>query len=457
MRSRSSIAGLVLLALTAFAPARPVKLWSPDELAEKAEVVVNGEVVSQKPTGEKINLLGKPEFSTRVMEATIKTIQPLTGETPPTFTFLFASLEDLQGLPNGPELVSLQDGQTYRFYLKKKGAVYVSALDGEFDDRDAVQKLPPGHEKLAPISEAEAVAIARKVFQRLRPSDPIVDADAWFNRQSVGEGWTTLFSCQPPLSYPTYTFDAEIIITDQRAISPRSWISRETPRPAQEFSQEDIGPLVRLTVKGDLSNGSFHPAEGNISSLVGHIESADDVAIRGRFTGQWAQGEDERAVFFPRAALASVQRLFSPEEVAEAAIPPAAPTKATLSFQIAELSERSDAPDTTLRTFHGRTESLPVRNTPLLTETDIQKITEYHTGDSYGLILLLQPESVKKLDAYIEAHQPARLAIVADGQVLLAPKLTGPTGGRIRLPAMFTETEAKRLVEGLTPPKPATP
>lgn len=454
MPFRSPIAALLLLALSVSADARPIQLWSPDELAGKAEVIVNAEVVSQKATDEKINLLDRPEFPTKVIEATVKTVHPLKGEVPPTFTFRFGAWDSDAPIVDGPVLIRLQDGHSYRFYLKKQGEAYVNVLHGDIDDFSAVQELPPGNEKLSPILENEAVTIARQVVQRLRPANPIVDFNTSFMPYKTSE-WTCTFYCKPPLSVPSFSYDAEIMVGDQRKISPRSWVGRESPREAGEFSKDDIGPLVRLTVKGDISSGEFRAAEGNITSLLGHITSVTDVALRGRFTSQWARGEGEREVSFPRAALASVQRLFSPEEIAEAAKAPA-PAKPPLPLQIAEVSDRADA-STTPHPFYGRAESLPVSNTPLLTEADIQKTTDYSTGDSHGLILLLQPEATKKLDTYIEAHSPVRLAIVAEGQVLLAPKLTSKTGGRIRLPAVFTEAEANRFVEGLNPPPSAAP
>jgi len=162
---------LALLAACMLAEARPVHWWTPKELCDKADFVIIGTPVSIEKVGEDTIRLGEttPMLPTAGYLARIrvnhliyaKTNEPLPNQadparaTPDNIEFRYSNLDftRIQAIANGPFRIYLEKDVMYIIYLKKdpkhEGG-YVGALDGEFDDGQAVIRVIPPETKPAP-------------------------------------------------------------------------------------------------------------------------------------------------------------------------------------------------------------------------------------------------------------------------------------------------------------------
>jgi hypothetical protein len=143
------------LALALFAgpaDARPMKVWKPAELFEKAELVIVAKITELTSTGKKSTIhLGGGNVPQPVTEFSAK-VQPIAiikGEDiPKELTVTYSNIDydqlDPPVLVNGPHRISLIKDKLFLLYLKKQDAhTYVGALDGDFDDGPAVKLLNP--------------------------------------------------------------------------------------------------------------------------------------------------------------------------------------------------------------------------------------------------------------------------------------------------------------------------
>jgi len=143
---------VVFTALSAHA--RPVRLWQPEELYEKADVVIVGVVEQTRDTGRTatIRLGNNPPLPVRRFRATVRIVEILKGKGENSMVIEYAPLDwkaIKQPVGNGPGRFMVQRDKMYLLYLKRtaEGAVWVGALDGEFDDDQAVKLLPQQTEK----------------------------------------------------------------------------------------------------------------------------------------------------------------------------------------------------------------------------------------------------------------------------------------------------------------------
>ena len=142
---RMASLGLALLSVAVDARARAIQEPPVAELAAKAEVIVDGEVVAVKWTEVRSKVTRDPNVTlpVRLAEATVKRRETSKGEMADTFVYRFFAIDPdyKQPILNGPMLTDVQPGQAYRFYLKKEGDSYVNVLHGDFDDWFAAPPL----------------------------------------------------------------------------------------------------------------------------------------------------------------------------------------------------------------------------------------------------------------------------------------------------------------------------
>ena len=182
-------------------------------------------------------------------------------------------------------------------------------LDGEFDDAPAVQPLAEGESNQnAPLSKDEALKLAAAEFRKIRPKAEIHTTIAEFSTFGKAR-WNVSFFSDPPLSYPSFTSEAEIIVDGSHRISRDSWIGGEKPRAGNKLTEKDKGPRVRLTVEGDFSRKAFKPTTGSLVSLIGVIDRIGKNSVSGTFTSPAFESPEPKSLSFPTAALRSVQRL----------------------------------------------------------------------------------------------------------------------------------------------------
>jgi hypothetical protein len=142
---------LALALLAGPATARPMKVWKPTELLEKAELVIVGKITSIVPWGKgsTIQLGSNAPIPVKRECATVEPIATIVGKNVPkklTLTYTNADYEKLDPpvLINGPHRINLIKDKLFLLYLKKgPGDVYVGALDGDYDDGPAVKILNP--------------------------------------------------------------------------------------------------------------------------------------------------------------------------------------------------------------------------------------------------------------------------------------------------------------------------
>ena len=142
------IASAVLL--TNFAAARPMKIWTSAELWDRSDFVVIGKPKEIRATGETGTIqLGEKgaKIPVRYYSAKIEVVEIIKGKTSARETSISYSRVNYAVLNppvlvNGPGRIWLEEGELFLFYLKKsKEGMYVSALDGDFDDAQAVKLL----------------------------------------------------------------------------------------------------------------------------------------------------------------------------------------------------------------------------------------------------------------------------------------------------------------------------
>ena len=145
-----SFVGCLFLTFVSSSSARPVKWWSPEELAERSEVIIVGQAIDIKPTGKKgsIRLGGtNPEVPVLFYRATVQVNATVWGEkVEGTIEVEFSQVDFEKGgrIVNGPGRFALSKGQIYILYLKQgRGESYVGALFGEYDDNQAAVVIAP--------------------------------------------------------------------------------------------------------------------------------------------------------------------------------------------------------------------------------------------------------------------------------------------------------------------------
>jgi hypothetical protein len=149
------LAGLFAVAGVYQAWARPVRMWSPEELYEKSEVVVIAVVTDVKDTGRSssIQLGSNPPHPVKIHRSKLKVVEVVKGNPAKEILLEFAPLdyEKIKAIVNGPLRVRLEKDTPYLMYLKKKDKnVFVGALDGTYDDGMAIRTLKLVHGELSP-------------------------------------------------------------------------------------------------------------------------------------------------------------------------------------------------------------------------------------------------------------------------------------------------------------------
>jgi len=142
------IAALIAFVFEFSAQARPVKLWSPEELYEKADAVIIGVAVEIQKTNQKSTLQsgGHGTIPTISRTAKLRVVYMIKGKIPTEVDFRYRLLDSDTGLENGPERVFLREGETCVFYLVKDSQnenAFVGVLEGEYDDKQAVFRVTP--------------------------------------------------------------------------------------------------------------------------------------------------------------------------------------------------------------------------------------------------------------------------------------------------------------------------
>lgn len=166
----------ILLFAGMLAEARPVRIWTPKELCDKSDFVIIGTALSVEKDGEGTIQLGtvNPVIPTINYLAVIRVDHVICSKTEerlpvragepnlPTIVFRYSNVDfKTTPLVNGPMRIYLEPDIIYVMYIKKDpnhDGGYVGALEGEFDDGQAVIRLTPEKPKVALTTGAVEVS-----------------------------------------------------------------------------------------------------------------------------------------------------------------------------------------------------------------------------------------------------------------------------------------------------------
>ncbi len=256
-RFHRHLLGRVFLLLLCSMPgveARLVRFWSPDELAAKAQIICNGIPVKVTVTDQKSQIpeSGNNSLPVRIVVATIKVLSTFKGKVGSEIELRFPAL-DFSALPghvilDGPEQIDLTVGQRYRFFLNPAAdhSWYVSALEGNQDDRSAVEPLDL-HESDTnpPLFKDEATRLATDY---LLQHHPFFGSDfKWviptFDSLVASPHWNVEFYPNG-LRYPAFTYGALVVVDANRSIDSDSYISTAPPASTPDPNMLNMPVIV---------------------------------------------------------------------------------------------------------------------------------------------------------------------------------------------------------------------
>ena len=77
--------------------------------------------------------------------------------------------------------------------------------------------------------------------------------------------------------------------------------------------------------------------------------------------------------------------------------------------------------------------------------------------ESTAIAVTLSKSAGERMGVWSKGHLGERLAIVLDGQILMAPTVQSPLGAHFMIEGNFSSSEAKAIVKKLTTKKPSQP
>jgi hypothetical protein len=276
-----------------------------DELIAKAAIVCNGVVLDMSNTG--VSGKDKKTYPTTIWKAHLRILGVYKGAVSvgqeielrfPQLDIKKVHVFTVTGMM--PTWIDLQRDHRYRFFLRPvQDGTCLGALDGDFNEGKAAEPLyadePDGS---PPLFKKEAIGIANDYRQKWQPQN-ISSAPASSEASYFGSVGTIQFCSKPPLSYPAFTYDAEILVRNDRTIDPKSWIAAEFPRKGSKVTERDAGREVRITA--DTSN-RFRIIRG----VVEKVGSADVVV---RYGSEDEEGKPGETVSIPKKDIDGMQTL----------------------------------------------------------------------------------------------------------------------------------------------------
>jgi hypothetical protein len=144
---RTALAVAVAVAIALSADARPVKWWRWDELSRRADAIVVARPVEISKTDRESSIrIGENlPVPTIVFRARLRVDHVIRGNVPADIEFRFSRVDEGKVgdryKEDGPNRIYLRTNQVYVLYLRRDpedAGAFVSALEGEYDDEQAV-------------------------------------------------------------------------------------------------------------------------------------------------------------------------------------------------------------------------------------------------------------------------------------------------------------------------------
>ncbi len=149
--NHAALLGSLLLVLFSLpAQARPMRMWSPEELYARADFIVIGMPLEVTSTDRRSDIQAQPRttiYEGVITRAQVEINHVIKGAVPNEITVQYTSLSsENQGSQAGaPVRLALEPFAVYVLYLRKDpdGGGYVPVLENEFDSDQSALKIAP--------------------------------------------------------------------------------------------------------------------------------------------------------------------------------------------------------------------------------------------------------------------------------------------------------------------------
>ena len=313
MSNRIFIALSLLLTSVHFVQAGLMTPYTPDDLAEKAEIICNGLVtditVSPKSRSVKYENVNPDTHLMKIATARIKVLAKFKGDVAEEIQICYPQLDEEGIRVNPPQQIRLLPKKHYRFYLKSvpDQPYYVSALDGKFDDAAAVEPLADNErDDNPPLCKEEALELAKQCLAG-KFSD-FSEINAFYEQRWTPRQWTFRFYVKERSTYPSYnTSDAKIVVNvSDRKVDASSWYSKESPSERKIPDKDDIGKEVFIYCFDE--NGKLTRNQQHVF-YEGTVEKITDDEIIGSFVDLTLRPRKSVPTAIARKHIQSIQRI----------------------------------------------------------------------------------------------------------------------------------------------------
>jgi hypothetical protein len=121
---------------------------------------------------------------------------------------------------------------------------------------------------------------------------------------------------------------------------------------------------------------------------------------------------------------------------------------ASVRFEV-RLAEEMPTPGLRESKIVGTDRSIYLHQEVVVTNADISAARSVSRGSYYSIMVEFKASGAEKMRAATEGHIGRPVAILLDGQVIMAPVLRSPIDVSAEITGRFTKAEAERLVRGI--------
>lgn len=129
-------------------------------------------------------------------------------------------------------------------------------------------------------------------------------------------------------------------------------------------------------------------------------------------------------------------------------IAPRSASAAAIAFE-ARLAEEAPAPGLTEATIAGSDRTIYLHPDTIATNADIADARVVESGDTFQVTVALTAEGAYRVFRATEAHLDRPVAILLDGEVVMAPVVRSPIKESAVIAGDFTRAEAERIADGI--------
>ncbi len=121
---------------------------------------------------------------------------------------------------------------------------------------------------------------------------------------------------------------------------------------------------------------------------------------------------------------------------------------ASIRFEV-RLAEERPAPGLREAKVSGTNRSIYLHDETVVTNGDISAAQANRVGSVYKVIVKFKPSGAEKMRIATGEHIGKPVAILIDGEVIMAPVLRSPIDTSAEITGNFTKAEAERIVKGI--------